>query len=104
MPGTWEQLAERLGTREGQIGTGATLILAYAVWRFGKPWTAALVLTAVLLALEIIAGRAPVHLLLRGIVFLVLSAAIFWAIQRSRNLLFSMALALAAAGIFLYLN
>ena len=74
------------------------------MWRFGKPWLAALVLTALLVALETLAEKPPVYLVLRGIVFLAMSAAIFWAIQRSRNLLLSMALALAAAGIFLYLN
>ena len=102
MPGVWRHLAERLASREGQIGAGATLILALLVWRVGKPWLAALALTAVFLTLEILAGGTAVNMVLRGIVLLVLSAAIFWTIERSRNLLFSLALALAAAGIFLY--
>lgn len=102
MLGVWDHIAERLGTREGQIGAGATLILAFLVWRFGKPWFAALVLTAVLITLETLAGRTAVYLVLRGIVILVLSSAIFWAIQRSRNPLFSLALAIAAAGILLF--
>jgi hypothetical protein len=98
----WGHIAERLGTREGQIGAGATLTLALLVWRFGKPWLAALLLTAVLITLETMAGRTAVYLVLRGIVLLVLSASIFWTIQRSRNLLFTLALAIGAAGIFLY--
>ena len=102
MPGVWRHLAERLGTREGQIGAGATLVLALLVWRFGKPWLAALALTAVFLTLEALAGHRTVDLVLRAIVLLALSGAMFWAIERSRNLLFSLALAIAAVGIFLF--
>ena len=104
MPGIWDHLAERLGTREGQVGAGATIALAFLVWRFGKPWFAALVLTALLIALETKRGIAPVILVLHGIVLLILAAAIFWAIRRSGNLLFSLVLGLAGAGIFLSLK
>ena len=104
MPGIWDHLAERLGTREGQMGAGATIGLAILVWRFGKPWLAALVLTAVLIALETKAGRDPVSLTLHGIVFFVLAAAIFWAIRRSGNFLLSLVFGVAAAGILLSLK
>jgi hypothetical protein len=104
MPGIWDHLAERLSTSEGQIGAGATLVLAVLVWRFGRPWFAALVLTALLITMEAKRGIPPVSLVLHGIVFLVLAATIYWVIRRSGNLLFSLTFGVGAAGIFLSLN
>ena len=103
MPGVAGDIAERLRSREGLVTVTATLGLALIVWRFGKPWFAAVLLTGILVTLEAVAGRSAVYLLLRGLVFLVLSAAVFWAIERSRNLLFSLGLAVAAVSILLFL-
>jgi hypothetical protein len=104
MPGIWDHLADQLSTREGQIGAGATIVLAVMVWRFGKPWFAALVLTAILIALETKAGTAPVLLVLHGIVILILTGSIFWVIRRSGNFMLSLILGVAAAGILLSLK
>ena len=104
MPDVWNTITERLGTGEGKIGAGATIGLALLVWRLGKSWLPALALTAVLIALEARAGTAPVTLVLHGIVFLILSGAVFWAIRRAGSLLLSLVLGLAAAVIFLSLK
>lgn len=64
-----------------------------------RPWPAALLLTALLTFIERQANRLTVHLLLHGLIFLALSGFLFWAIDRSPNLILTLALAAAGAAV-----
>ena len=98
-----DDVIRALSSREGQITAFATLLLAFYVRHKRKPWPAAVLLAAVLTVLEAGAGHGAVHLLLHAMIFLILSSALFWALDRARNLLFFLALSLAGVAVFLFL-
>lgn len=80
----------------------ATGILALIVAKFGKPWLATVVLTAILVWLDIAAHLTLVPILVRALIFLVFAGAVFWLIERVENLLLTIAIAAAAIAVLIY--
>ena len=60
----------------------AVVLLVIFVRRFRKPWLATVLLTALLIGLELAVHRPPVRMLLHGLIYLVISGAIFWTVDR----------------------
>ena len=88
---------------EQYLPAAAVVLLAGFVARWHKPWIATVALTAFLGYLDYDAGRTSVHLLLHILIYLAIGGVLFWAIDRSTNLVLTVGLALAGACVVLYL-
>jgi hypothetical protein len=88
------------GTDLVALKGAAILALTLSVRRWHKPWPATVVLAALLTWLDSGAGRTVVSRLLQGLIYLALAGVLFWAIDRSPNLLLTLALALAGVAVF----
>ena len=88
---------------EQYLPAAAVVLLAGFVARWRKPWIATVALAAFLVYLEYDAGRTPVHLLLHILIYLAIGGVLYWAIDRSTNLVLTVGLALAGVGVVLYL-
>jgi hypothetical protein len=98
-----DDILRALATREGQIKVIAILGLAFYVRMKGRPWPAAALLTLVVLVMEALAGGGPVFLVLRGLIVLLLSSALFWSLDRAHKTGLFIALTVAGIAIFLFL-
>jgi hypothetical protein len=84
------------------IKTAAVLLLSIIVSRIGKPWLATLLLTALLVTLDVRDHLGLVLVLIRALIFFVLSGAIFWLVERFESLLMALAIGLAAAAALVF--
>jgi hypothetical protein len=84
------------------VRAGAILALTFFVRRFHRPWPATVVLTSLLLYFDVRTGRTPVHLLLHFLIYLAVTGALFWAIDRTTHLILTLALMVTGIGVVLY--
>jgi hypothetical protein len=91
------------GTDLVALKGAAILALTLYVRRWHKPWPATVGLTALLTWLDSSPSRTTVSLLLQVLIYVALSGVLFWAIDRSPNLVLTSAFALAGAAVFGYL-
>lgn len=80
----------------------AVLVLAAFVAKVGRPWLATLVLTSILVWLDVSSHMRAVPIMVRALIFLVFSGAVFWLIERVENLLLAAAIAAAAIAALIY--
>jgi hypothetical protein len=78
------------------------LLLSIIVSRVGKPWLATLGLTALLVVLDVRDHLGLVLILVRALIFLVLSGAIFWLVERFESLLMAITIGIAAAAALFF--
>ncbi|MEO8294833.1 MAG: hypothetical protein ABI613_04890 [Gemmatimonadota bacterium] len=90
-------------TAPAAIKTGVVLLLSLLVSRFGKPWLAAVLLSAVLVAFDIRDHVGFVPVLVRALIFLVLAGSIFWLIERAESLVLAAIIGLTTAAVLIYL-
>jgi hypothetical protein len=88
---------------ETYLPAAAVVLLAGFVVRWHKPWLATVVLTVILGYRDYGARHPPVYLLLHSLIYLCVGGVLFWAIDRSTQLVLTIGLVLAGSVVVQYL-